>query len=722
LINCVAGLEMELLGQCRSKCEGMKDVVKFVVPTITKTRSHGANRMVRDTKVKYQGYVFAKLRLTRQTYTAIQQLDLCRSWMGTINMKGYRKLPPAPLPLSEEEIENFDLENVEWEEDSAKEEEDPGIIVDSLENDMEESRIADEIEQEVQEVYKGLRVEDMVKVTAKNKFLDEDGIVRRLKEGKVLIRFFTYGTTFDEWLDPSVVRKLTEVEILEGLGGPSAPITQRDLDHPQRGRSGSDFDRRNQIGTFGSRGTRDRRQDLNERRFRGDREQSYDHARERENWNWYKENERRHEGGGYTDGDLEIRGSRDRRDSRRNDSWAERDVDSQWGRNASPRRQARDNSRRQHGDDWSSFVSRTKAPKDRNPPSKEETDDFFESLMSDLSNDLDGGAGAKRVANNYVDSRNSPDEDDFFASLISEISAHEEQPPHDSGKVRSSKRNDNSYNGNDEDDFFASLEREIRGSTGGKAKPKGRSGAEEHLEDIFSELTVDMDKSPKTSLLDGDGEEDFFANLEMELAADLGETDGRKTKASLLRLTNQQVDTSSESDFEDDFFLRLETELKSDWSEGTSADEIPSRSRQEQSRDADAAKDDDFFSTLETELDSDIYEQSSFEPASQEGVDDDLDGDSLFSSLETDELADFEKSLEETGASPRSEEGKASKSKQKETPAKGAENLTVEIHSAFDVSDLQKRTVPQLKDMLRERGLKVSGKKSELIERLSTGS
>ena len=50
----------------------MEDVEKFVVPTVTTTRSHGANRMVQDTKVKYQGYVFAKLRLCPETYEAIQ--------------------------------------------------------------------------------------------------------------------------------------------------------------------------------------------------------------------------------------------------------------------------------------------------------------------------------------------------------------------------------------------------------------------------------------------------------------------------------------------------------------------------------------------------------------------------------------------------------------------------------------------------------------------------
>ena len=72
VLNCVAGLEVDLLRQCRQRCDGMEDVEKFVVPMISNVRSHGANRMVKDTKVKYQGYVFAKLRLCPETYEAIQ--------------------------------------------------------------------------------------------------------------------------------------------------------------------------------------------------------------------------------------------------------------------------------------------------------------------------------------------------------------------------------------------------------------------------------------------------------------------------------------------------------------------------------------------------------------------------------------------------------------------------------------------------------------------------
>lgn len=72
LLNCVAGNEIDLLNQCRQKCDDMEDVEMFVVPTTKHTRSHGANRMVTDTRVKYQGYVFAKLRLCEETYESIQ--------------------------------------------------------------------------------------------------------------------------------------------------------------------------------------------------------------------------------------------------------------------------------------------------------------------------------------------------------------------------------------------------------------------------------------------------------------------------------------------------------------------------------------------------------------------------------------------------------------------------------------------------------------------------
>jgi len=236
LLNCIAGFELDLLNQCRQKCSDMPDAIKFVVPTERKTRSHGANRMVTETKVKYQGYVFAKLRLCPEVYEAIQELDLCRSWMGTVNHKGYKKLPPAPVALNEVEVENFGLEDEDYEDEEEEEDED-AVIVDSEE---EEEVVKDPIDEQALAVYLGFKVEDMVKVTAKNKFYNEDGIVRRLKDGKILIRFYTYGTMFEEWLDPGDVRKLDGEELLRGLSGPSQPVTQRDFDGPKDDRDWGD--------------------------------------------------------------------------------------------------------------------------------------------------------------------------------------------------------------------------------------------------------------------------------------------------------------------------------------------------------------------------------------------------------------------------------------------------------------------------------------------------
>jgi hypothetical protein len=229
--------------------------------------------------------------------------------MGTINIKGHKKLPPSPVALNEIEIENFGLEDLEFEEP----EEDDNIILDSAEKDEAAAAKTAVMEAEVQNVYKGLRVDDMVKVTAKNKFFDEDGIVKRLKEGKVVIRFYTYGSTFDEWLDPSDVRKLSDAEVVDGLTGPSQPITQRDFDDPSPGESSRYGDerrpgdeRRNLPGQLG--GDRNRRQDRVSNRFQQGESQQ-DRRKERDNWNQYKDNERRNQGGAYSDGDVDIWGS-----------------------------------------------------------------------------------------------------------------------------------------------------------------------------------------------------------------------------------------------------------------------------------------------------------------------------------------------------------------------------------------------------------------------------
>lgn len=652
VLNCVAGLEIDLLRMCRQRCEGMEDIEKFVVPMVTTTRSHGANRMVKDTKVRYQGYVFAKLRLCPETYEAIQGLDLCRSWMGTVNQKGHKKLPPAPVALNEDEIENFGLEELEAEEPEEPDG-DEDIILDSEEADKE----AADMEETVQKVYKGLRVDDMVKVTAKNKFFDEDAVVRRLKDGKLFLRFYTYGTMYEEWMDPGDVRKLTSIEILKGLSGPQQPITQQDIDGPSQGdrmRGGFDDqgprDRRNLQGAFGGGGPRNRRQDSNAARVQQD--SNFDRQRNDENWNWYKDNERRNQGGGYDDGnDIEIRGSsrnNNQRGDRSDAGWAQGDVDSQWGRTT--QRENRREKRRDSNDadgDWSAFVSPVK-----DKPSQDETDDFFASLMTDLSNDLDSDSGSKGTSNRKSDSGGlSSGEDDFFASLISEIEG-------DAPSSSQSKSRQSSDSG--EDDFFASLAEEIQNVPKQQPpKPPVRQ----------TKRSSSVDVTPALSST----EDDFFAALAKEIGAPEQEPKSKATEKA-----REVADL-------DDFFAGLAA-FDDDSSSGKSE---PSGS---------GGESDDFFASLEAELETQLSIES---PPKENSNSVDAEG------------AEIDNFLSELGGG--SEPVKKSTPNKSKAPA-GGEAPTKSV----DVSSLDKCTVPALKEMLREKGLKVSGKKSELIERLAS--
>jgi transcription antitermination factor NusG len=773
LLNCVSGLEQDLLQQCRCTCGGMLDVIKFVVPTITKTRSHGAKRMVRDIKVKYQGYVFAKVRLTRDTYLAIRSLTLCRSWMGTINMKGHRKLPPIPQPLSKEEIESFDLENFQWVQQeqeivstAAVKEKERTIIVDTEDYDIEENRILDEIEEEVQTVYKGLKVEDMIKVISKSKFYNEDGMVRRLKEGRVLIRFFTYGTVFDEWLDPSEVRKLTEAEILKGLGGPKTPISQRDLDSPRqdrddRGDQRFNVDRRNQARAFGGGGggPRHRRQDRMERQFRHDR--GNDDGRERDNWNWYQQQDRRSRGGGYSDGEQHIRGSADQRQSRGN-FWAESDVDSQWGRrisqkNTSRRDQGRsgnDNRKRQPHADWSSFISKSSAaaPQKPVPPTKKETDDFFASLMSDLS-----GGTASRDTNgaDHGDWDGSRSDDDFFASLMSEIDDNNKKSKSQS-IISPSK-----VNNNEEDDFFTSMGKDIHGSTRDnismpkRERTSNQYHEDKHLDDIFAELSIDPvggDTITSSRSLDN-GEDDFFASLERELASDLGEIK-LQSKAKL----PPQHQVSVDADEDDFFFSNLKMELGSNLGgEKQPTNKMSKISSKKALVDTDDDHDDDeFFSRREKELSDDLNQFVTDDSFDDKTPEDDVFFSSLEKELSDELVSQFviegdgnghdlvsirhgeKKISSDTTTDEATEQVVITERISITSPTKSTSPTTVDDRYVRrhhnnnnnnnnvidDRSGLQlhTRTVVELKDMLRQRGLKVSGKKSDLIDRLTATS
>ena len=87
-------------------------------------------------------------------FFVLKELDLCRSWMGTVNMKGVKRLPPVPVALNELEIEKFGLESLEDEEVIEDEQE---VILDTAEAEAEKEN---EMEQALK-VYQGLKVEDV---------------------------------------------------------------------------------------------------------------------------------------------------------------------------------------------------------------------------------------------------------------------------------------------------------------------------------------------------------------------------------------------------------------------------------------------------------------------------------------------------------------------------------------------------------------------------------
>lgn len=515
LINCVATNEIDLLRQCRTVCADMADVVKFVVPVERKTRSHGANKMVTETKVKYPGYVFAKLRLCPQVYEAIQELDLCRSWMGTVNHKGHKKLPPVPVALNEVEVENFGVDKIEEENDDIDDKasepgvDSEGIIVDSEEDYDEEYEdpMYKNIDKKALKKFKGLKVEDMIKVTAQGKFLNEDGIVRRLKEGKILVRFYTYGTMFEEWLDPSDVRKLSSDEVLKGLSGPSQPLTQRDFDAPcdRLGSNDRPDDLRGALvgGRFGE---RNRRQDRVADRYRSGVVNLDDISRDERKWNQYKEQQQKQQSQSPDIADTEWRMRAGSQDNSGDRIWAEGDADSQWGRK--PQRQMRKEIRKTQNqltnrqaeaaidgkDDWSAFVSSSGKAKQSGSNA---ADEFFASLMTDLNKDLyptSGHDGGKTLQQPRASpSSRLSSEDDFFASLMSEIS--NESPMDSDTPDRKVDRRiapaaiDYNTDLRQDDDFFANLEAEL-----GIALAEGVGGgpSSDDSGDFFAQLEAEL--------------------------------------------------------------------------------------------------------------------------------------------------------------------------------------------------------------------------------------
>jgi hypothetical protein len=233
----------------------------------------------------------------------------------------------------------------------------------------------------------------------------------------------------------------------------------------------------------------------------------------------------------------------------------------------------------------------------------------------------------------------------------------------------------------DADDFFSSLMKELKDdvdssttrergtrhhdNAGPNARTKSNDSEDSFFENLMSELGGALEAEGSTAYADTgrDSDDDFFASLEADLTDSLngGSSPSRPNK--------------NDSDHDDDaFFASLESELSSSLG--------GSKGRRETKTQTDS--DDDFFASLQDEIDGSLGKQES----------DEASIDHFFSGL-MDDVAD---ELEMT------------------------QKKSVKVEKALKSSqgDYDSMTVTELKDMLKSRGLKVGGRKAELIERLQS--
>ena len=620
-------------------------------------------------KVRYPGYVFCKIRLVEDVYETLQELELTRSWMGTVNRKGHKKLPPAPLPLGPEEVKKF--KGLEEEQE---------LFEDMYGGDYtgRTDTGADLLDQ-----YAGYDVGQMVKVLRGN-FEGEDGTVRRLKGGQLMVRMFTYGQTYDEWFDPDAIRPLTDLEVMKGLSGPTQPINQDQFDvsigkkDPSELEgtmmdgggdnsygSGSGTMRSGLLQSAGIAPGRNRREDRVARGETGNRDlfgRSADEIKkEEQNWLAYREEQRANSRGGQSGGgdsqfdmlpDLtEAQKKKAMGPKKGQDTWgitARSSWDGgEYGFDANSEEEERERKRRTE----MIYKDRPVRGGGRGGRGRDGLDSFNQRRNNNFDDRRDGGADRNEreerrpmrpssrdndwsTSSRAADEDGASKEDDFFDSLMSELSddLSNDDASRDTGaRIRGARSHDNAG----------------PNTRGAEKSSNASSGAEDFFESLMSELGGALDNKPAAASSPSssydDDDDDFFSSLEAELSQSLGNDES----------------TEKEEDISDDFFNSLMDDV---------ADELE----------------------LDKQKDS----------SSTEMLDD--EGDDFFSSL----LDDLDVQLEHE--SPV----------EKETAA--IEQSAPQHHHDANNSDLASLTVPELKDLLRSKGLKVGGKKSELIERLQS--
>jgi len=426
------------------------------------------------------------MRLTVESYEALQGLDLCRSWMaGTVNLKGYTKIPPAPIALGDEEVEKF----------RGLEEKNDEMYLKYGDDYTGKGDQGDDLIGQ----YASYEVEDMVKVLSGN-FEGEDGVVRRLKDGNIMVRMYTYGSALDQWHKPEELRKMSQLEVAKGLTGPTGAIDQDQFDVSigKKVEPKKNDDRRRPPSLIGSvtGGTgnngRDRRQD---RMSRGESGRTDIYGRtekqakdEENNWKLYREKERDEQ--------------QKQKKVKIGDTWGMKE-NSSWDDMEKDRAGVADALDEDSG--WGSLDAASSSKKVDSPE-----DDFFNSLMSELSDNLDSPKQTTGTGNNGKDTQAVDDDaDDFFSTLMSDLSESMDnnestkptQPkvPTQSTTIPTASSSSNTVSSPttpiDEDDFFANLESDLSDSLDNSAP---------------SDDTSEQPSSQRQPLTDAESEDDFF--------------------------------------------------------------------------------------------------------------------------------------------------------------------------------------------------------------------
>lgn len=567
LMNCIVGSELDLLAQAKhvTKDFSKEYVEKLVVPQERKLRSHGKTKKVVELKVMYPGYVFCKMRINADTYETLQQLPLCRSWMaGTVNQKGYKKLPPAPIALSDDEIAKF--KGLEEQTDAMYEKF----------GDDYTGRGDDGMDLVHQ--YQDYDVENMVKILEGN-FKGEDGVVRRLKDGLIMVRLYTYGNILDQWFKPNEIRPMTDAEAMKGLSGPTAPVQQDEFDvsigkTPRSRDTGGRGLRSNSMRNVGGGGDgRMRRQDRISRGERGGKDlhgrTEQDIKEEEGNWRQFREEQRASQ------------------QQKKGDMWGIKERTS-WD----------------SGDDAAQFDNgKWKSGRQIRREKKRETSDESQSVQDAI----DGGGAWDFFADDSTKDKSEGQaaEDDFFSSLMSELSdtldeRMDKTTQNEDEKVRKDKANTSRQS--NEDNFFNSLLSELSDSLG------------ETSDEIPKKKTqkAGQGKSGDTNSDSDSGEDDFFTDLMSQLSESID--------TQYERHSNEETNSDSAAHSDDDFFATLEADLNESLTDSPEDESSPNDHNK-----SNLSQKDDFFTSLENEFkDVDALDQQSTEGTISRKVDSEL--------------------------------------------------------------------------------------------------